>query len=191
MALIRRRLLHGELAVFFWYTMMSTVLTAISYGLWLNQANNLPVINLNTMAELVLLTLLYATALEKTARWIVLITGSATFVYGIINLAENGFMHFDGRTKAAESMLIFIFTILYFRKLLLLPDKKPLRILPMFWINSGLLIYFAAGLFLFALGNSIIRMPNSISRLIWGMDMLVSLFAYAFIFTGLWKTRTT
>ncbi len=191
LAVVSRRQMRGELAVFFWYILVSGVLTALSYGLWLTQQNNLLVINLNSLLELVLLTCMYVMALEKPARWVVLVTGSAAFIFGVLNLGIQGMEQFNSHTKAVESVIIFIFTVFYFRKLLMLPDKKPLRTIPMFWINSGLLIYFAAGLFLFALGNSVINLPNAVSRFIWGMDMLIAVFAYAFIFIGIWKTRTT
>lgn len=183
--------MRGELAVFFWYILVSGVLTALSYGLWLTQQNNLLVINLNTLIELILLTGMYVMALGTPVRWVVLATGSAAFIFGVLNLGIQGMELFNSHTKAVESVIIFMFTVFYFRKLLQLPDKKPLRTIPMFWINSGLLIYFAAGLFLFALGNSVINLPNAVSRFIWGMDMLIAVFAYAFIFIGIWKTRIT
>jgi hypothetical protein len=180
-----------ELAVFYYYIFYSTLLTFLSYYLWVKKENNILILNINTIFELIFLSLMYAVCFRRTAQWIISILTVLVLGFGISVFITQGNSTLHSNTKTAESILIIIFSTMYFIKLLNMPAKKPLNGAPMFWINCGLLVYFSAGLFLFALSNKINKLQPEIVHFIWGLDMLFTLASYTLLIIGIWKTKAT
>lgn len=189
-ALIRRNYLQGGLRVFLYYTTQSALFTIISYLFWINKKNNLLIINLNTITEVVLLTWMYWKLLEGRLRLIPLIFGTGFSLFCACNLLFiQGNAVFNSYSKTGECILLIIYVALFFYSLLRQQEMTALKNQPLFWISSGFLIYFAGSLFLFALGNAVIRMAPEVSRIIWSVDLVLVLIANIFMFTGLWRSR--
>lgn len=137
--------------------------------------------------EFCTLLLIYARLLNLQSRiWLIL----ATIIYFTIFIAE---LYFSSKTEINSysltytSLLFLFFSVRYFYFLLRdLPTDKIQR-LPMFWINTGVLIYFAGGLFLFAMRNYLIEAFHDNQTMYWSFHNFLNIVKNLLFAVALWQ----
>ena len=121
------------------------------------KVNNLPLFHLFTLIEVLFFGWVYAQAFEQI--WLKKITNGFTVIVASLivynALALEGVWQFNSITKTAESVLLIVLSLLLFRQLLLQNEVMFLDRHPLFWLNSGVLLYFAGNLFVFMLQHTI------------------------------------
>ncbi|MCU0432365.1 MAG: hypothetical protein MUC87_02795 [Bacteroidia bacterium] len=170
------------------------VLTEIAADIMhkINPENNLPILHVYTLLQFLLIALLFRKFMQKPHQiqiwWVVTIV----FLSGsIINsLFIQTIWKFNGYARAAESLIIVLFVVAYFFKLLFSEEAKmPLYGIPMFWISTALLFYFSACFFVFLLSGDVLIINSKVFTISWAFHDLILIIHYIFITAALWPTR--
>ncbi|MGL5888709.1 MAG: hypothetical protein ACRC3B_02420 [Bacteroidia bacterium] len=154
--------------------------------------NNLPVLHVYTLLQFLIVAWLYKPIMNgkiMSKIWLVL---TVAFLAGsIINsLFIQSVWKFNGYARASESLIIVLFVLWYFRKLLFSEDAiKPLQDIPMFWISTGMLFYFSACFFVFLLSGDVYIINSKVFAISWAFHDLILIIHYIFITAALWPTR--
>jgi hypothetical protein len=173
----------------------AAVIQAFAFHLWKRGENNLFLEHLYTIEELVMLTLFYSCLLQPMVKRTLF---SAVIILFIICGILNSFFFQYINThntyiRILESLVIIIWTILYFYKRL---DEEPgshsKQGTGLLLINSGFLLYFSSSLLLFSLSNFMSGSAfKEISKSLWAIHAFVSIILYILIAIGLWKHQKT
>ncbi len=151
---------------------------------------NLPMLHLYTILEFCLIAWFYHIFFDgffnhKTVPILIL-----SFVgFAIINITFiQSLFEFNTYPRGLESLLITGLAILAFYKMLQELEYTRLDKSPIFWINSGFLIYFAGSLFLFLMGNLLLSKDRQLSLIAWTIHAFLFGFMQIFIAIGLWHS---
>ena len=99
-----------------------------------------------------------------------------------------GFETFNTYARPIGNILFIFFAISYYYKLLKDLKVRYLERNPMFWINTGILIYFSGSLFLFIFSNYILKNVQ-LNILFWAIHAGLNIFIHIFYAIGLWLSR--
>jgi hypothetical protein len=114
--------------------------------------NNWPLIHLFIVIMLVFFGRVYYQsfyiALFKKITILVCILALIAIVFGVF---WDGILFFPSFANSFLSVVFTLLSLLYFYQLLTAREFVHIEKLPMFWINSGVLIYFGINIFLFML----------------------------------------
>lgn len=129
---------------------------------WHKKVNNLPLFHLFTLIELLFLGWVYEQAfkdllLKKIVAVLTVLLG--VFTVGSSLLLES-IWTFNSISATTESVYLIVLSLLLFRQLLLQKEVMFLDRHPLFWLNSGVLLYFAGNLFVFMLQHAIAGSPQ-------------------------------
>lgn len=158
--------------------------------LWWSSTNNLPLLHLYIIVEFALLGWMYHLYLYKLlGRYLIPLIIVAFCTFSIINsLFIQSIFTFNTYARAIENLLLILLSLAYFYKMLKELKVKYLEKDPMFWINSGILVYFSGNLFIFIFSNYILP-HKSLNMLFWSIHATLNLFIYTFYAIGLWLSR--
>lgn len=156
----------------------------IGQGLHLN---NLPLLHIFTILEFGLLAGIFRDHLQPTVRPGQLYGLIAGFtIFAILNSIFNeSILQFNAVARGVESILIILLVLLYFYVTLKTLKVSRLESSPLFWISSGLLIYFSAGLFVFIYSNYVLESQQA-SFTVWGIHTFMSIVRNLFFAVALW-----
>lgn len=152
------------------------------------EGNNLPLMHLYTVEEFLLIGLFYRYNLKgfvptKWMNWIIIIFIS----YSVVNsLFIRSIYEYNNLARGVESLVIIIFSVLYFMKVFNNLDISNLRREPMIWLNTALLFYFSSSLFLFIFSNITLKVSNELSMSVWTFHAVFTWLMYILIARGLW-----
>jgi len=158
--------------------------------LWHWHVNNLFLLHIYTVEECGLLLWFYSYLLNAVFKRTVFLYVFAGFLVGAVlnsvfiqHLSQN-----NTYTRSVEAILIIVCAVAYFYRMLSETMLSQPARSPYFWINTGLLIYFAASLLLFTMSNYI-RGPQykHLRQDIWTLHAFFTIVLYCFISIGLWK----
>ncbi|MBD0254318.1 MAG: hypothetical protein ICV83_01260 [Cytophagales bacterium] len=119
--------------------------------------NNLPLFHLFTLIELLFFGWVY----EQVFINVLLkrIVAVLTVVLGVFTVGNSilweSIWTFNSISATAEGVYLIVLSLLLFRQLLLQDEVMFLDRHPLFWLNSGVLLYFAGNLFVFMLQHAI------------------------------------
>lgn len=151
------------------------------------KTSNLPLLHVFTIVEFVLIAYLYRPLMEQLFSK----KGFYTIVIGFSTLSVlNSLFHenifqFNTYARALQSLLIILLTLFYFFNTLKRLVEKKLEESPLFWISTGLLLYFSSSLFIFIYSNVLFGVGKN-SHAIWGIHAIFSLVLYIFYSIALW-----
>jgi hypothetical protein len=155
--------------------------------------NNLPLLHIYTMVEFAFIAVYFYLVHDGFMRKGMLITLICLFVaLGILNASlYTGWYRFNTLPRSVESFIVIALCISsYYRMLTQLKANRIYKD-PVFWINTGFLIYFSGALFLFMMSNYILPLNHRLNILVWTIHALFSDLLYLFLFLGLWNIRRT
>lgn len=151
---------------------------------------NLPILHLYTVLEFNLIALFYFSFFgyfynrRLVPSLMVFFTGFAV----LNSLFIQKITEFNTYSRGLEALLVIIFSLLCFYKLLIeLSSKNPTQ-QPIFWINTGFLLYFAGNLVLFILSNVILKENKAFNYMSWGLHSCLIALLYILIGIGLWNS---
>lgn len=152
--------------------------------------NNLFLLPIYSIGELWLLALVYRQTLESPAftRVMPWLVGGFT-AYAVVDSWLAGVMEFRPWQQVLQSVLILWLPGLYFRKLLNELQVVSLLREPMFWVSTGLLIYFS-GYLLIALFSDYLLYHYSweLNMNVWTINSLLFIILYFCYCRALWLT---
>ncbi|MCY1719737.1 hypothetical protein OU798_05250 [Prolixibacteraceae bacterium Z1-6] len=175
------------LYIFVCYALVTEVLLHLLSRLGVK--NTLPGTHIYGPIEFLLLAFLYYFHFNKSkiAKWI--IVSMVLFeLYCIINLLFiQGFYEYSN-TRAISSLILVLFSILYFNKVMIETNISKLSAEPMVWINTAVLLYFSANLFYNILFMMILDYSREFSKLVNIYFTVFNVGFYILIAIGFWKT---
>ncbi len=147
------RLRRGLVAYFY----LSALFDLAGLITWHKKVNNLPLFHLFTLIELLFLGWVYEQAFMNVL--LKRIVAVLTVLLGVFTVADSVLLEsiwtFNSISATAESVYLIVLSLLLFRQLLLQDEVMFLDRHPLFWFNSGVLLYFAGNLFVFMLQHTI------------------------------------
>lgn len=154
--------------------------------------SNLPILHVYTLLQFLLVALLFRQFIRQKLHHQIWLTVTILFLCGsIINsLFIQSIWKFNGYARAAESLIVVLFVIGYFYRLLFTEEAKtPLYGIPMFWISTGLMFYFSACFFVFLMSGDVLIMSSKVFTISWAFHDLILIIHYIFLTAALWPTR--
>jgi hypothetical protein len=157
-ASIRRRQTYDQMGrVFGAYFYSSALFDLAGLITWHKKVNNLPLFHLFTLIELLFFGWVYKEAFENVL--LKKIVAALTVLLGVFTIINSVLLEsiwtFNSISATAESVYLIVLSLLLFRQLLLQREVMFLDRHPLFWLNSGVLLYFAGNLFVFMLQHAI------------------------------------
>lgn len=115
---------------------------------WWEVKNNMPLIHINIIVTVLFFTVIYyklflKTILKKTTIALSVITLAITFYY------NSNMLEYPSVSKTAMGILLIFLSLAYFYQLLNPEKFVDIEKQGLFWINAGVLIYYAVNIFLF------------------------------------------
>jgi hypothetical protein len=175
------------------YILLCTASGFVSYILWRTSTNNLWVFPIQGMIELPLLYLALYKEINNTETKLPVFLLAILFVLlSIINSTfYRPYFSYNPYLQAMGSLLIIGYCIYYFVNLLREMKVKKLSAIPMFWIISSILFYYASSLFLYSMRDAIVDKSSSFNLWIWVSHALFTAIHYILISIGIWRSKTT
>jgi hypothetical protein len=163
-------------------------LEVLGLFLLLQHRNNLFLMPIFTIGELWLLALVYRATLQSAAftrslPWVV--GGFATYAV-LDSLVGADLTRFRPGQQVVQSILVLGFVGLYFRKLLQELAVHRLGREPMFWVSTGLLIYFLGYLQIALFSNYLLHYSDALNMNIWAVHSLLFILLYCCYSMALW-----
>lgn len=189
-ALIRWRHLRYELrfvGLFIGVAMLGETVSHITARLL--HINNLYLFHVYTVLEFNAIALFYGRLFSTFyPRWVVF--GAMLFFtsFAIVNSAYiQPITGYHTYALGLECLLLIGLALLAYYQMLAEMKTDSLNTSPIFWINTGFLVYFAGSLFVFMLGNMLLTQPNRALGLMAGtIHGVVLIVLHVFISIGLW-----
>ena len=150
-------------------------------------SNNLYLLHIFTVLEFSFIAVIYRFVLKSwmSSKWIYgLIAFFVVFAY-LNTLFFEKLTEFNSIARAIEGLLIITLCLIYFYKVLTEMKIKRLESEPMFWLNTGLIIYFSASLFIFIFSNYI-EPSTKLSLTFWGIHAILTIIKNLFFTITLW-----
>ncbi len=151
--------------------------------------NNLYLFHAYTVLEFNAIAFFYRQLFESFyPRW--LVVGLMVFftAFGLVNsLYIQPVTGYHTYALGLECLLIIGLTLMLYYQMLAEMKTDRLHTSPVFWINTGFLVYFAGSLFVFMLQNILLAQPNRELGVVAGtIHRVVLLVLHVFISIGLW-----
>lgn len=188
-AAFRYHLLKKELRYIVALLGLGVLAEIVSYILGKLTGNNLPALHLYTILEFNIIALFYFSFFgyfydRRLVPFLMIgFTGFAVFNSIFIQKITE----FNTYARGLEALLVIVFALLCFYKMLMeLNTKRPEKH-PVFWINTGFLFYFAGSLTLFILSNLVLKENKAFNYLSWGLHSCLLILLHLFIGIGLWQ----
>ncbi len=161
-------------------------------GYWLgsHRINNYPIFNLYTIVEFFLLTgIYYLSFTDRFTRRLLQILGLVFLLFALADLwLIEGLFKLNSYTLALEALILMPLSLLFFIRI-----NRELRVpvltrYPMFWINSGVLIYFSGNLFLFIFSNALLTYGLNLYES-WIIHSMLNTVSHLIYTVALWNSR--
>jgi hypothetical protein len=154
--LIKYKYFSKELKTIFFFVTLGVVTetyTKLHVHFWMK--NTMPIGHFYFPAAILILGLFYLRVLRNFIRPIYILTIIITFEsYSIINsLFIQGLFEFASLVASVGALIIFLFSVAFFTKIMVEAKITKLSSEPLIWLNSVLLIYFAGNFFYYTLYN--------------------------------------
>lgn len=188
--LLKFNRLQKDQRILVYLIVVTTLTESLGEVLWRMKTNNLFLNHLYAVIEFVLIAYLYTLHLNGLIKIIYLRILMIAFVlFALVNtLFFQRLTEFNSNVTFTESLLLIVFSILYFYKLLRDLQHRRLERVPMFWINMSVLTYFSGALMLFHVANELIPVPLEERAMVWGTHALFNIVHYFLYGVALWVT---
>lgn len=143
--------------------------------------------NVFLLFQTILLFYLYRDVL-KIRKYIPAIT----VLYSVIFLLDycfiNGPFALNSYSNSLSALIFILFSLLYFRNLLIELPVDFVYNIPMVWINLGILVYYSGNLFLFGLNNYFSDGLEGNQRIVWALHNMLNIAKNIFFIISVWQS---
>jgi len=190
-AILRYRSFPKELKLISNFVMVCAVFEIVSHYLWSHKINNLPLLHLYIPVTFTMLFLFYKNILKgQIKKRIWLLIAVVFYAFSIVDSVWlQGLYTFNSYTINLLNAVMVFFSIACFYKIAKEMKVLQLERYPVFWINTGVIFYYAGSLLLFTLSNQTISFSKAIRMHIWTVHALFVMLMYLLITVGLWIYR--
>ena len=185
--LLKIKVLPQSAKIIWYYLLVSAVVSsaAIFIGRVMH-VNNLPLIHVYTALEVILFCWFYKKLLQAPKDSVLYWLLPTVFVLlCIINALFFQSIHtYSSYTRSVEAIICILFALNYFARLATDNNGKKIALLPEFYLNSGIFLYFSGAFMLFVFSNFIINSSSHNYSVIWVIHAALVLFMYLFFSVG-------
>ncbi|QKG54327.1 hypothetical protein [Hymenobacter sp. BRD67] len=170
-------------------TIFELPLELLGFWLMLVQHNNLFLMPIYTVGELVLLALLYKRTIRSAtfSRVMPGIVGAFIVYVGFDSLLGPSLHWFRPGQQVVQSLLVLGMVGWYFWKLMSELRVRHLEQEPMFWVSTGLVIYFLGYLQIALFSNYLLRHYSAaFNRNVWAVEILLTIVLHSCYSLALW-----
>lgn len=170
--------------------MMAAAATELlSYIMWKQRRNNLPLLHIYTIIEYLLLLKFYYSILKDfLPRALFIIIAVAPPLFFIADsLFIESIYNFNPYARSVESLIIIFLAMSWYLKLVSVDMKDLALERSLKFINSAFLIYFSGSVVLFSFSDPISRLVQNLRFSIWTVHTLLTVALYVLLALGLWK----
>jgi hypothetical protein len=191
LAMIEYRHLDARMKSIACYVFLGGLIQVTSSYLNGHGKNNLWLLHLYTPLEFACIAWFYNQTLSGLAnKFVILWIG---FGFAVLSVLNTAFLQdsstFNTYARSLEGLLVIAFCLSWYYKALVEMKIRKLQQDPVFWINTGFLLYFSGTVLLFASSNYILNINHALNLYIWAFHAFFSILLYFFITIGLWKAR--
>lgn len=177
----------SEIKVIYYFVILG-VITEIYNKIHIHfiMKNSMPVGHFYFPIVIIILGIFYIRLLKGfiKPKWIVAII-SVYIIYSIINTAFiQGLFQYASVTAALGSLILFLFSISYFIKVMVEAKIKTLRTSPLIWINTAVLIYYSVSFFYHSFYNILYKSSLDAMYVAVNVFSLFNLLFYLIIIVG-------
>lgn len=174
-----------SIRVFSWYIFGSAIIQFTAFVLAKYSINNLALLHVNSLFQLVSLSLffrvIYSKRILKIGVLAVMIPASITVVWLVL---DNGILNFSGLGTFISNACLVLFSTLYFFQTISVTDvQKRGHLL----INSGVLLFSAVSMILFLFGDFLTKMELADQVLLWLINAIAYTSFLILVLIELWR----
>ena len=153
--------------------------------------NNLFLIHLDTIVEFLILLKFYSLVLKEAlpTRFFIWVGAYFAIIALAFAFTVQPFDTFNDYARTLESIGVIALALLLFYRILVEMKIVRLEQSSVFWVNTGLLLYFSGGALLFSLSNMTLQLDAVETAYLWGFHGMFYLVLYLLITLALWKDR--
>ncbi len=181
--------LGKELRILFYFVCFSAVAELVSALISIGGNNTMPGAHVYVLVEFIILTFFYANYIKVyIARKYIWVIIAGFTVLSVLNaLFIQKITAYPNILRAVESIVMVIFSVLYFHKIMVEAKIKKLSKEPMIWINTAMLVYFSGNFFFHILFPVVLANSEEFARRIiyfyWSSNILF----YLILTVGFYK----
>ena len=153
-ACVRYRTFGPVLRVMAWFFVVSGAfdLTLYVISTYLH-VRSMPLLHVFSVINLLVLSWLYHKILEgHRLRGAIIAVAGSILVYGVYQVLLPGQLwQFPSALMTVQCVFFIVLSLVYFYQMQQQPEVVAIEHNPLFWVNAGVLLYFASNLFLFLL----------------------------------------
>lgn len=185
---IRFKSLGNDQLILLLLLAISVAVELVGRILWKFSLGNLFLYHFYSIAEFTLLGTLYKRNLTGVVKSVYSTSIIALFIiFAVVNtIFFQRLKEFNSNVTFAESLLLIVWALLYFYKLLRDMEHRQLQRVPMFWINMSVLTYFSGAFLLFHVANELFTFPKEEIAILWGTHALFNIVHYFLYGIALW-----
>lgn len=132
-------------------------------------------------------TTLYYVAFNRKYKKPLVIVASLLFVLSISNLLFLQGFDMNSYTNSLTSVIILVYCMVYWYRLMVELPVQQLHRFPMFWFNSAFLIFSAGTLFLYLFAAYLTEVLHNDLLIYWSFHNILSIVQRIVIMIGLWQ----
>lgn len=129
---------------------------------------------------------IYYHALGKRNKLIYILLSLAFTVFALINLLVIQKSQINSYASIVTAIIIIIYAVHYFYRLMIDLPTLNLQRLPMFWFNAAFLLFYSGALFLFVFTDYLVNVLNNNLLVYWGFHNILNIVAHLIVLVGLW-----
>ncbi|WP_191041068.1 hypothetical protein [Spirosoma validum] len=160
----------------------------VSRAMWLTKTSNLFLWPVYTSVEFGLLIWMYSLNLGSAVLVQFRIWLIVAFVSTVVGLEFFSPTHLliSNAARLIESVGVIILTLVFFYRTFQELIVRRLEREPMFWVSSGLLLFFSGNLFVFIFANFVLNYSQKLNYQLWIVHAVLNAFLYSAYTYALW-----
>lgn len=192
MGVIFVRNLKGYLVFLLIFTTIAFIMEGVNYVLYKYEINNLPVFHLYSLLEFSLLSIIYFLFYKQHIKtnYLFLFVILLFFIVAYTEYRINGLSVMDNYSSAIESLILTVYSLFLFFRIMNNVRFRKLLHLPFFWFNSAVLLYFIGNLLSFTFSNYISAYEPENYKFIWVIHSFLNILFNLLIAAAFWETKT-
>jgi len=133
-----------------------------------------------------MITLIFYHGLNKRNKNTYFFLAGIVIMFSILNLLFIQKGQINSYSNTLMAIVIIIYAVHYFYRIMIDLPTANIHQLPMFWFNSGFLVYNAGTLFLYVFTDYLVNVLNNNLLLYWGFHNILNIIMHVIVLIGLW-----
>jgi hypothetical protein len=178
-----------SLRIFQLYIMADVASWIAQLILALNSHHTIIVANIFSVVEFFLISLFFVEIFKlrnKKAYQFVVCLLTLIFSISVFSGNNESYANFS---RVIISIIFIISALLFFAKLMREQKVENLFAYPIFWFNTGILVYFSCSIFIMIFSNYFLKMSIEAQKILWLFHSVINLICYVIFATGFYKCK--